>query len=65
MIYTYQCPKCGKEIEQTRRVENRDDDLRCKVCNFMMKRTVSSNVGAHFKGTGFHCRDYPKSRTGK
>lgn len=55
-IYEYTCPECG---DQQRLVPMKErNDQRCQ-CGEPLKREISRNTSAHFKGPGFYCNDYP------
>jgi putative FmdB family regulatory protein len=66
-IYEYQCPACGKVVEQ---IESNPITAVHPVCvhysargdvetNYAMRRITSAPV-AHFKGAGFHVNDYKR-----
>lgn len=55
MIYTYTCGKHEKEL--LRKVEERDEPVKCEECGEPMKRKVE-RAGLVFKGKGFYSTDY-------
>jgi putative FmdB family regulatory protein len=58
--YDFRCTACSHVFEVTR--SSRDDSpVPCPVCGGTTKQVFHA-VGVHFKGSGFHNTDYPKSR---
>jgi putative FmdB family regulatory protein len=57
--YDFKCKACDRTIEITRGARDAAP-VPCPVCGEPMKM-VFHPVGVHFKGSGFHNTDYPKS----
>lgn len=59
MIYEYECEKCGVfEINQSMK---EDALTKCPNCGCTkVIKLVTGGAGVIFKGSGFHCTDYPK-----
>lgn len=51
-IYKYQCPKCGEEIQELKRLKDADKVVRCPKCKAEMKR-IFGTVRLDFRGDGF------------
>ena len=54
-LYEYRC-RCGKSVELSRPVAERDDVVLCPVCSQTMKRGLAA-PRAIFRGTGFPSND--------
>lgn len=52
-MYEYECPDCGKVVEEIRKVNDRDNPTQCPECgSFMIKKvSVSSFTIDQFMGT--------------
>lgn len=54
-MYKYTCEECGKTEFILRKVEDRDKEVICSVCNHKMKRDFNeANVDIKFAATGFY-----------
>lgn len=57
--YSYACDKCGHELEETRKVEDRDKTFKCgmthegKPCLGTYHKTIALTAPAKFVGTGW------------
>jgi putative FmdB family regulatory protein len=40
-LYVYRCPKCGREAEEQRSIEERDVGPKCPTCRHRMPRVPS------------------------
>lgn len=54
MLYTYQCPTCGRKVDEARSVSDRDRAPRCSGCAVDMPRIftptkIRVNLQNHFK----------------
>lgn len=58
-IYEFKCEKCGKKLEDLRKVGDFEPPL-CGDCGSEMKMVFSKTGIFEFKGPGFHATDYPK-----
>jgi len=59
--YVYKCKKCGKEIEVFQNIS--EEPLKvCKSCGGDLKRIIFP-APIIFKGSGFYCTDYGKSKS--
>ena len=65
VTYDYKCrnPECGNTFEHWHRcpqAEAVEKAVDCPECGSETDRLASIGGGVHFKGSGFHCTDYPK-----
>ena len=59
--YLYKCPICKDEVEETRKVEDRNEPLPCYYCdNTPMVRKMGT-AGFTLQGPGWHKTDYNKT----
>ena len=58
--YTYQCKSCEHKFDVLQRIA--DPPPKCEECGKKVERIITPPAGIHFKGSGFHCNDYPKER---
>lgn len=54
MIYIYYCEKDKKEVELNRKIDERDNPVKCEICKELMVRKLVShpiiyNVGGFYK----------------
>lgn len=59
MIYTYECPKCGKLDEVSRKISERDNLHKCPKCKKPMRRIIDVTTVIYNAG-GFYAKDNPK-----
>lgn len=55
-LYDYKC-KCGCTIELIRKHDDTTSE-KCPKCNGELKRQLTTKISNHFKGNGWHCKDY-------
>lgn len=56
--YSYHCDSCEHEFDELQKMQ--DDPLTvCPVCNKLKLRRLFGSPAVIFKGSGFHCNDYP------
>ena len=60
--YTYKCENCGTYLIRWEKMsEHNNTSVQCSQCGEKMHQLL--DIGAvHFKGSGFHCNDYPSKR---
>lgn len=60
--YEYHCGACNKNVDIVQAItEGRK--RKCPQCGALkLKRLISAGIRAIFKGSGFHCNDYPKDK---
>ena len=59
MTYAYRCSDCGITVEVTHGMKDTPTIL-CACCDRPMQKLIGKGGGVIFKGSGFHCNDYPK-----
>ena len=59
--YDYQCSKC-KKVQERFHGMSESPNVICANCTIVMTRMIGKGSGVHFKGSGFHCNDYPKEK---
>jgi len=57
-VYEYICEDCEHCFQQQRKVTERQV-TRCPECNGTGRKVIGA-VGIIFRGSGWHCTDYPK-----
>lgn len=54
-IYEYECENCGY-FEKMQKISDRPLE-KCPSCNGKVTKLISSEIGIHFKGSGFYTTD--------
>ena len=57
-VYEYVCDDCEHSFQQQRTVTERQT-ARCPKCKGTGRKVIGA-VGIIFRGSGWHCTDYPK-----
>jgi len=58
--YDYECDSCGESHELFQGIKDKPKK-KCPICGKLkLRRVISGGCGIIFKGSGFHCNDYPK-----
>jgi putative FmdB family regulatory protein len=51
--YTYKCTSCDFQEDLNKSIDARDVEHKCSQCNQLMKRAMSTGIGAIFQGNGW------------
>jgi len=63
--YAYVCGQCNQATDIFQSIKE-GHRRKCPKCGALkLKRQIGSGSGVIFKGTGFHCTDYPKNSAKK
>jgi putative FmdB family regulatory protein len=59
--YDFVCSQCGHTIEKIVSIIEPKKNIKCPWCNKVsMVRQIGPGGNIIFRGSGFHCNDYPK-----
>lgn len=59
--YEYRCMMCNEAMVLSRKIEERNDEVKCLACGNPAQRIYNS-VNAVFKGGGFYSTDNPSPK---
>lgn len=57
--YDYVCDTCSYEEEIYQSITEEPLELVCPACGEPLRRKIGHGAMLVFKGSGFHCNDYP------
>lgn len=57
--YDYVCDSCNYTEEKLQPMSDEPLELACPVCGGPLRRKIGKGAVLDFKGSGFHCNDYP------
>ena len=57
--YDYVCDSCNYEEEVFQPISEEPLKLTCPDCGAPLRRKIGRGAVLEFKGSGFHCNDYP------
>jgi len=57
-IYVYECLACKKMLETFQGIKE-DPKKKCPSCGKLKLERIIQSPLISFKGSGFHCNDYP------
>ncbi|MCD6459459.1 zinc ribbon domain-containing protein [bacterium] len=60
--YEYECKDCHFRFEKFQSM-NAEPISVCPECGGHVKKLISTGAGIIFKGSGFYCTDYKKTKT--
>lgn len=52
-MYSYSCEKCGKTADKLRKLEERDEPIKCGDCGGDAIRVIAQTAPPKFSGPGF------------